>query len=64
MGDKVIAPWTDAQVVALATYQRSGTAHPYTDNNGIELIATVDGWVSVTDPDFIQTWAWKEHAGG
>lgn len=65
---QVKAPWTVAQVQALAKYQRAGAMHPFTCANrsnpahlyldgdvGI-LIPTVRGWICQCC-DYTQDWA-------
>ncbi len=63
--EEVIAPWTDAQVVALNRIQMDGSRHPYTCGNDSRhvLVATADGWVC-PEPrcGYRQTWAHLEDA--
>src|SRR6185369_7857242 len=39
------APWSEVQVKSLNDFQSSGYLHPYTCNDGHDLIATKDGWI-------------------
>jgi hypothetical protein len=53
----VKAPWSWEQVQSLLGYQECGYVHPYTSENGADLIPTVDGWVEVEDGPVVQNWA-------
>ena len=63
MGDKIYAPFTDAQVEALNEWQDAGVVHPFTcvfahSNGHVNLVATNEGWrcPDSTCP-YIQDWA-------
>lgn len=60
--DKIYAPFTREQVVALNEWQRAEWLHPFTCRDrddhvgGGELVATVSGWVCPQCP-YTQDWA-------
>lgn len=71
MAERIEAPWTPEQVVALNAFQlgpfhpftcgdRNDGTHPYgpTGDYGV-LRATPDGWVCDHCP-YTQSWAWAE----
>lgn len=74
MSDRIVAPFTDEQVVQLNSWQANRPFHPFTcggEHEGhINLVATRDGWVC-PDPacDYQQDWAhdfmgrWVESIG-
>ena len=51
------APWSQEQVDTLNYFQNSGVWHPYTSENGQQLIATRDGWIEESGGAVVQTWA-------
>ncbi len=62
---QVHAPWTEDQVASLNAYQVSGVFHSFTGNNDLlpsgeddVLVAQEDGWRSIVDAGYRQTWAW------
>lgn len=55
--DLLFAPWSAEQVRALNAYQDSGVFHPFTSENGKQLIATQQGWVEEEGGPVVQTWA-------
>lgn len=62
MSDRIHAPWTEPQVAALNSFQRSGVMHPFTCGGEHEmhqtLIAERDGWHCPDEQcDYRQTWA-------
>jgi hypothetical protein len=64
MSDTRVAPWTEAEVKALHSYQHAGSMHPYTC--GAErcrsiLIATAEGW-ACPHCAYRQNWCHAIHA--
>jgi hypothetical protein len=62
MTDRIYAPWTEQQVVALNNFQRSGVMHPFTCGGDHELhqtlVAEWDGWRCPDEAcGYRQTWA-------
>ena len=67
MSDKIIAPFTEEQVINLNNYQTKGKFHPFTccghngcnrmaqTNEGL-LVATTDGWICPCEK-YTQDWA-------
>jgi hypothetical protein len=69
--NKIEAPWTAQQVLALNHWQHRGDVHPFTCGNRDDhppdngergrLLATENGWVCPLC-DYTQTWAFAEMA--
>lgn len=62
MSDKIFAPWTGEQVIALNEYQVRGDMHPFTcgkeHDEPRNLIATESGWICLNATcDYTQNWA-------
>lgn len=66
--NRLEAPWTTGEVLALIKYQTSSQFHPYTCPNhesllfpyrgSVRLIPTYDGWVcSIDTCGYTQNWA-------
>ena len=59
MSEKIRAPWTVAQVIALNGWQYRDDVHPYTclHHSDTRLLATTAGWVCPhRDCDYRQDW--------
>ena len=54
---RVEAPWTDDQIRSLNAYQVEARVHPFTSPNGLDLIATREGWREDLSGPVVQTWA-------
>lgn len=60
--------WTDDQVASANAYQKCDYFHPFTSQDGTDLVATPDGWVEKEGGPVVQDWAhpfmldwgWKE----
>jgi hypothetical protein len=53
----MMAPWTQEQVDKLNKWQNAGLFHPFTCGNGHTLVATKDGWICPSCPEYHQDWA-------
>lgn len=55
----VMAPWSEAQVAALNTWNASGYVHPFTCavHSDMPLVATIDGWRCHMHCGYRQDWA-------
>ena len=63
--NRVHAPFTKDQVDSLNAYQKSGIFHQFTGNNNLLpegeddiLVANREGWYSLNDPNYTQSWAY------
>ena len=52
-------PWDQETVNGLNRWQSRGVFHPFTCENGHDLVATPDGWVCwIETCGYTQDWAW------
>lgn len=63
--DKLYAPWTAKQRLALARYQHDGSNHPYTcpQGHGPLIPSSLSGWwCRQPRCSYTQDWAWRAHS--